>query len=139
MGAAGYFCESSISVVVVQKVLAPVGDKNVLKAIVVIVTDTHALSPTRMGQACLGSDVAESAVPIIVKQLVGGMILVRRSIQSSSVHQKDVQPSIIVVVDERHPRAGGLKNVLLAVVSAAHLDKVQTCFARHVSHGIAKF
>ena len=45
--------KGSVSVVVIENVLAVVGDEEIVPAVVVVITDANALSPTRMGRVQL--------------------------------------------------------------------------------------
>src|SRR5207253_2397613 len=56
--------EGSIAIIVVKNVLAVVSDEEVVPAIVVIVADANPLSPTRVRDPSLRSDVGETAVTI---------------------------------------------------------------------------
>ena len=59
--------ESSIAVVTVENVLAVVADKQIVPAIVVVVADTAALTPSAAGEASFDGDIGECAVAIVLE------------------------------------------------------------------------
>ena len=60
--------EGAVVVVVVEAVLAEVGDVDVGPAVVVVVADGYAEAPAVVGDAGLGRDVGEGAVVIVVEE-----------------------------------------------------------------------
>src|SRR5713101_4885242 len=65
-GFPGYVGKGAIPIVVVEDVLAPVSDEQILKPIVIVVTDTNSGRPTCAEQARFRGYVGERAVPIIL-------------------------------------------------------------------------
>src|SRR5271157_5023380 len=96
-------------------VLAVVGDVEIFPAVVVVVADTDALSPTARGQARFRGDIGERAVMIVAVEMVRRPLTGFRRFQGCAVHDEDIEPAIIVVVEDGDARACGLNNVLLAV------------------------
>ena len=68
---AGDVREGAVTVVVVQDVLAPVGDEQILKSVVVIIADANSGSPTGADETRFCSYVGERAVAIVLVQPVG--------------------------------------------------------------------
>src|ERR1700738_3519880 len=63
-----YLGESAVVVVVIQAILAVVGDVNVRPAVIVIVSDGDAKTPALVGNTGFVGDVRKSSVVIVVKQ-----------------------------------------------------------------------
>ena len=55
-------------IVVVEAILAEVGDIHIGPAIVVVVADGHAKSPAIVGHAGFGRDIGKCAVVVVVKE-----------------------------------------------------------------------
>jgi hypothetical protein len=107
-------------IVVVKAVLPEVGDVNVGPPIVVVVSDGNAESPPIVGDPGLLGDVCEGAVVVVVEQ--GCMRRRSFSIQSgfgASVNEIDIQPAVIVVVQQSYTGADRFQNVSL--LRRAHL------------------
>jgi len=65
VGLAAYFGEGAVSIVVIENILAPIRNKEVVEAIVIVVTYADALSPSRARQSCFCGDIGKGAVPIV--------------------------------------------------------------------------
>ncbi len=100
----GHIGECAVAVVVIEHVLAVVGDEEVVEAVVVVVADGHRGRPTRALQSSFGRDVGERAVAIVLVEAVGGTG--GRAFQAGAAENEQIHPSIVVVVDEtpRHSR-----------------------------------
>src|SRR4029077_18444662 len=72
-GLFSHFGEDSV-LIVVETVLAVVGDVEVFPSVVVVVADAHALAPSGCGETGFGSDVGEGAVVIVAVEVVGGSL-----------------------------------------------------------------
>ena len=64
-----HICEGAVAIVVVQNILAVIGNKEIVKTIIVVVADTDTLSPSGMRQAGFYRHIGESAVAIVLKQV----------------------------------------------------------------------
>jgi len=96
--------ERAVAVIAVQRVVAPVGDEQVGVAVVVVVRGGDALRPTRALQPGLLRDVGERAVLVVAVQPVGR--LGGRVLEARAGRDEDVQPAVVVVVDERNAAGG---------------------------------
>jgi hypothetical protein len=106
-------------VVVIEPVLAIVAYENVGPAIVVVVRNGHAKTPAVVGHPGLRRHIGKRAVVIVVEQ--GGVrrrLLAVQRIERRTVEQVDIQPAIVVVVDQPHARAVGVDDQSL--VRCAH-------------------
>ena len=88
-------------VVVIQTVLAVVGDVDVRPPVVVIITDSRAESPALVAYSRLVGHVAKCAVVIIVKQHGSGRGLVSFECRDGRTIQKiDIEPAVVVIVEQ---------------------------------------
>src|SRR6266542_917085 len=72
-GLCGDIGKRAVAVVVIEHVPAPITYKQVIEAVVVIVSDAAPLAPAGISQASLSGDVGESPVPVISEQVTGGL------------------------------------------------------------------
>jgi hypothetical protein len=97
-GLGGNIGERAVVIVVVEDVFAEVGNEEIVEAVVVVVADADGLSPAGMNQASLYGDVGEGAVAIIFVQAIGGLLARGKAFQARAVHQKNIEPAIVVVI-----------------------------------------
>src|ERR1700674_1918773 len=77
----GGFCyigESSVSVIAVKHVLPEIGAKDVVKAIVVVISDADSAGPSERPQLCFFRDTRKGPIPIVLIQPI------RRALRSAS-------------------------------------------------------
>ena len=117
----------------IEPVLAVVGDVEIFPSVVVVVADADALAPAVRGQPGLGGHVGKSSVVIVAIQMIGGRRSRRKSFERGAVHQENVGPAIVVVVENRDAGAGGLDDVFLGVLAAEDLGHGQAGFFRDVN------
>src|SRR6202035_5461209 len=94
--------KSSVAVVVVENVLAVVSYEQIFEAVVVVVSDANALAPAAMAQSSSGGHVGKCAVAIVLEQVRCGFVPSGKTFQSPAVHQKNVEPTVVVIIVERH-------------------------------------
>ena len=134
----GHIRKSAVAVVVPQDVVTPIAAEQVVPAVVVVVTHADASAPSGAGQAGLFRHVRERAVAIVLKKVLGGRLavgigfLTRHAI---AVGQVDVEPAILVVVEEGEPAALGFNNVLLVFNAAPNVGDVEAGFLGHIHEG----
>ncbi len=66
---AGFFGdirESAVPIVVIENVFAPVGDEQIVKAVVIVIADADAARPAGSMQPRLGGHVGECAVAVVL-------------------------------------------------------------------------
>ena len=108
----------------VEGVAAVAGDVEVGEAVVVVVADRHphAVAVLRHpGEARLLRDVGEGAVRLLVEEavpeagvrLVGPLPRGHGILEPRAVREEDVQPAVLVVVEEGDASAHGLEQVLV--------------------------
>src|SRR5271166_2021820 len=106
--------EGSIAVVMIKRVLPIVGDEQIVITIVVIVADAARLSPTGAHfQARTLGDIGERAVTVVLEQTTMRLLTFGKSFQAPSIHHKNVQPAIVVVIVEGEAAASGFQQVLV--------------------------
>ena len=108
------------------------GDVNVFPAVVVVVADGHAVSPTAKIQARLRRDIGKRAVMIVVIKarrmaFARAVVLDRRAI-----NQKNVHPAVVVVVERGRATALGFDDVELLPAAASQV-KINSSRARDVN------
>src|SRR5271167_708614 len=100
----GAFCdigECSIAVVMVKNILPVISNEQIVVTIVVIVADATGLTPTGVDfQPRTLRNIGERAITVVLEQVTMWLVALGESFQPPSVHQKDVQPAIVVVVVE---------------------------------------
>ena len=75
-----HFGEDS-TLIVIEAILAIVGDVEIFPSVVVIVAGANTLAPARGGQPGFGGDVSECSVVIVAIQMVGGSAFRRESLR----------------------------------------------------------
>src|SRR5882724_11678972 len=120
-------------IIVVETVLAVVGHIEVRPAIVVVVADRNSESPTLIGDSCLGCNICEGSVVIIVEEhsLWRGLLTLQ-SRNRGAVEQVDVEPAVIVIVEQRYTRAWSLDDALLFGSTGATVKFVETGCLRDI-------
>src|SRR2546425_7861309 len=88
--------ESAVAIVVVQNIFAVVGDVQIFEAVVVVITDAHALAPTGVSQTGLCGDVGERAVMIVVIEMARRSFTGSRGFESRPIHNENIRPAVIV-------------------------------------------
>src|SRR5262249_4135680 len=123
----------AVPVVVPQDAIAPVRDEQILPAIVVVVAGANALAPARMRDAGFHRHIGEGAVAIVLIQAADRR-LARRPLrfQASAVYQKDVQPAVVVVIEEGASAAGGFQQVFVLALAAEDRFRAQAGLACYV-------
>ena len=120
-GLGGHVGEAAVALVPVELVGEDAGHVQVLVAVVVVVADRDPLPVARAGQARGRGHVLETAVRLLAVEPVpvARPVLDRqgalrhRVVDARPVREEDVEAPVAVVVEERHPRAHRLRQVLL--------------------------
>ncbi len=108
-GFVGHVAKRAVAVVAVQHVVPPVGDEQVVGPAVVVVAHAHATSPPMPDQSGLLGDIGEGAITIVAVQPVGCPR--RDCVHSPPVQDENVEPAIVVIVNERGAAADRLEDV----------------------------
>ena len=119
-GLFGHVGEGAVVIVVVEPVLAVVAHVDVGPAVVVVVGNRAAISPAVVGHAGLLRDIGERAVVIVVEQRgVRRLFLAVERVEGRAVDEVDIEPAVVVVVDQANAGAVGLDDEVL--LRGAHL------------------
>src|SRR5437868_9238306 len=99
----------------IERVFAPVAHKQVIGAVVLVIPDADTLSPAGAGETGARCDVREGVVAIVFVKTVGRRGTYR--LEACAIHQEDVEPAVIVVVEERHSAARGLNQITIPLLA----------------------
>ena len=111
---AGFFGdvgEGAVVIIVVEAILAKVSDVDVGPTVVVVIGDGCAEAPALVGDARLGSDVGEGTIVIVVEEsgARGGLGAFHGG-NGRAVDEVDVEPTVVVVIEESDAGAGGIED-----------------------------
>src|ERR1700716_249816 len=111
-GDTGLLCDvgkSSVSVVVIQNAFSVLGHVEIGEAIVIVVAHcgTHSIAPS--GYASFFRHVAEGTIPIVPIEGIAEWRIRIVEIATSAIDQVNIHPAVIVVIEKRAARAGGLR------------------------------
>src|SRR6185437_4212297 len=106
--------ERAISIVMEKDVAPPESTEQIIPAVIVVVAHANAGLPSGSRDSRLLRDVCEGSIAIVLVKMCRGN-LPRRPvcIQPVAVSQIDVQPSVVVVVEESNAAALGFDNEFL--------------------------
>lgn len=118
-----HFFESAVSFVVEEAVFAIPRYVYVVVAVIVIIADADALSPAGGGKTCFFGNVGECAVVVVMEEMVSrGSSRIRFVAgHRRSVHNEDIGPAVIVVVEDGDAGTGGFDDVALGVDTAVNV------------------
>src|SRR5260370_41688058 len=96
-GLLGDVGEGAIAVVAVEDVLAVVADKEIVPAIIVVIADAAALSPSCAGESSFRSDVGEVAVAIVFEEVRDGFLSFGKAFEAGAGLHVDIRASILII------------------------------------------
>src|SRR2546425_8850091 len=99
----GFGTPPAVAVIVVEDAATYIGDVDVFPTVIVVVADAHTHAPDAMVQACLCRDIGEAAVAVIVIELAGRTSAAPQIFQGGPIHEENIQPAIVVIVQEGDP------------------------------------
>ena len=105
--------EAAVAGVAVERVRTDVRDVQIDPAVVVVVAGARAHAVVAMPDAGLRGHVVERAVAAVAEQTVPRLSRDRRIGQRTAVDQEDVDPAVVVVVEEQPAGPHGFDQVLL--------------------------
>src|SRR5438105_6557946 len=112
----------------IKPVFAVVSDIQIVEAVVVVIACADALSPARGSQAGLFGYVGKSAVMVVVEEMIGRRRSSVLRVQRSSIHNEDVWPAVVVIIDYGDAGPRGLDDVLFRRLVAGDDLKLQAGF-----------
>ncbi len=122
--------EGAVAIVVIEDVLAPVGQKQIVEAVVIVVADGNGGGPSVASEAGFFGDVDKGTVAIVFVEAVGGSR--RRAFQTGAAEKKNVEPAIVVVVDKRAATADRFDDVGFFRFAAVDDGRVEAGLRRDV-------
>ena len=131
-GDAGLRCdiyEFAVAQILPQRTIAPVCNEQIVPAVVIEITDAAAGAPSGARNTSRRRHIGERTVAIVLVQPADW----RRSgrplrLEARPVHQKDVEPSVMVIVEKRRSTPGGLQQILVAILAAVNRLGFQSGF-----------
>src|SRR5437667_2350889 len=133
-----YIRERAIPIVVIKNVLAKVACEEILKAVIVVIANADALSPAGVGYTSLQSNVGECAVSIILEKMRRRLLAPGETFQARSIQQKNIQPTIVIVIVKSHAAASGLKQIFVLVLAAVDCFGIQSRLAVNIDKSYAE-
>src|SRR5206468_12409292 len=124
--------EGSVAAIVVETILAEVADQEIVVAVAVVVADACALSPAARAEPGPGRHVLERSVAFVAIETIGWRLVRWKSFERRAVDEEQIEPSVVVVIDERDAGPRRLEQVLVSRRSAEHGDVVEAGFAGDV-------
>src|SRR5579863_1960264 len=114
--------KSAVTIIVVENIFSEVGHVYVGESVVVVIAHRNAHSVVRItsvGQAGPYGDVGEAAILILAIEPVpvSGILAIEadgaawRLLQVPGIHQKNIEQSVVVVIQQRHASRHGLDEI----------------------------
>src|SRR5208282_35588 len=126
--------ECAVVIVVVEAVLAEVRDIDIRPAIVVVVRNGDTETPALVSDARFVRHVRECAVVIVVQQhRAGRRFFTLQRAKRRSVQQVNIEPAIVVVVEQRDARSRSFDDRLLLRRSGAMVEFIEARLLRDVN------
>lgn len=129
-GGFGYISESAVAIVAVQNVVAEIGTEDVVEAIIVVVPDANAASPTDAMQSGSLGNVCKRSIAIVLVQAIGGAF--GSAVETCAGENEEIHPAVVVVIDESAAATRGFDDVLVAFNAAVNDGRVQSTFLRDI-------
>ena len=106
--------------------MSEIRDEKIGPAVVVIIANTHALTPSALRYTRLRGALLKWPVAVVVEE--GGRRGGRPTggIEPGSIHQKYVVPTVTIVVEDGHSITGGLENKIFVRQAAINVLACQT-------------
>ena len=109
----------------IENIAPKVRHEQIVKAVVVIISNAACLSPTRVVQASLACHLGKGSVLVVVEQITGRLQIALRRVQSGAVDQKNIQPPVVVIIKKCNASAHLLEKILFVVRTAGIVSCVR--------------
>src|SRR6476620_12611492 len=110
------FFERSVAAISIEAVGPEAGEVEIDVAVVVIVAGADAAGPCIIGDPGFVGDVLEFATAEVAVKgelaFLENLSMVGIGVEAPAVDQDDVEPAVIVVIDEGAPLAGGFEQMV---------------------------
>src|SRR5262249_620744 len=101
----------AVVIVVIQTVLAVIRHINVRPTVVVVISHGHAKSPSFICHTGLVRYIGECSIMIVVKEhRTRRALFAKKRRNSRTIQNVDVEPAVIVVIEQRHTRTRRFNN-----------------------------
>ena len=99
----------------VENAFDVVGHEEIFVAVIVVVADANALPPAGVYEACFFGYVGKCAVVIVMVEMICRSGNAGRRLQGRTVHDENVGPAVVVVVEDCDASASGLDDVFFCI------------------------
>src|SRR5262249_23824194 len=125
--------ERAVAVGAPQRAIAPVGDQQVIPAVIVVISRAYAVPPTGVRDTGLIGHVSERPVAVVFVETADRR-LARRPLrfEARPVDEKNIEPPVVIVINECAAAASSLEQELVLALIAEDRLGAQTRFTRHV-------
>jgi hypothetical protein len=117
---------------VIESVLAVAAYEKIYVAIVVKISAAYTLSPAAANESCFLGDVSKLPVASVAEEAVCGIEIWRQAVKASSIDQENVQPAVIVIINEGGPASGSFQEVTVSMLITVGHTYVETSLLRHI-------
>src|SRR5579863_6443361 len=118
--------EGAVAVVVEENVAAPESAKDVVPAVIVVVADADAGLPATAADAGFLGDLSDCAITVVLVEMGGGLFSGRPVfVDAVAVGEIDVEPAVVVVVEEGDAAAFGFDDDALVFHAAPDVGRVE--------------
>src|SRR5206468_5628117 len=101
-------------VIMIENVTAIACHQKVREAVSIVVSDSDAHAEVSAGHAGGQRDIRKAPIPIVLVEGVPGRILGIVKVACAAVHQVDVQPAVVIKVEEGAARPDNFRRVVPA-------------------------
>ena len=106
--------ERAVAIVVIENVLAVVGDEEIVIAVVVVVADAAGLSPAGADvEAGTFGDIGEGAVAIVFEETAMRFLAFGKTLEAPAIDEEEIEPAVVVIVVEGEAAAGGFEEIFV--------------------------
>src|SRR2546425_11289305 len=85
-------------VIVIKTILAIIGDVEIFPSVVVVVSDTNSLAPSRRDESRLLSHISESSIMIVMIQMVRGSLIGGGDLHRCALFHEKIPPTPVVII-----------------------------------------
>ena len=96
------------------------------------------LTPSRTHEAGFPGHIGKRPIAVVLKKVIARLLPSGKAFEAPSVHQKNVEPAVVVVIIEGHAAACGFQQVFVLVLAAVNRLGMQSRFTRNVQKGDAE-
>src|SRR5215469_1328231 len=136
-GLVAHIGERPVPVVVIKNIISVIGDVQVVEAVIVVIADAHALSPSGASHSCLDGHVGKCPVAVILEEMRDRFLSLWETLQAGTIHHKNVEPAIVIVVIKRNSTTRRFEQIFILVLATKESLDVQARLLRHIDEADA--